>query len=105
MIDSLRLIFVLAAQRRCYRRKRGIETLQNILLFRNGDFGRYGRSSRADIGGKIAKRVIGFMTDRRNDRNGRRRDRTDKTLVVEAEQIFKTSAAARDDDDVRLKIG
>ena len=45
------------------------------------------------------------MTDRRNDRNGRRRDRTDKTLVVETEQIFKAAPSARDDDDIRLKIG
>ncbi len=64
-------------------------------------FGGAGRRWRAQIGGVVDQRPVGFVADGGNQRNEARRGGADDDLLVEAPEVFERAAAARDDEDVR----
>src|SRR2546422_2317144 len=65
------------------------------------DFRRRARRSRADIRHEIADGEINLVADRRNDRHGRLKNRARHGFFVERPKVFKTPAAARDEDEIQ----
>ncbi len=72
----------------------------DFLTRTDDEFGSSRRSWRTQVGDEIDDREISFVTDRRDDRNLRSRDRPRKSFVIERRKIFCRAATARDDDDL-----
>src|SRR5947209_4776036 len=53
------------------------------------------------IGDKIADGKIYFVSDRRDNRQGRMKDGASNNFFIECPQIFRTSAASRHEDEIQ----
>src|SRR5258708_31047488 len=72
-----------------------IVELRAKLLFVSGyQFGGGRRRGRAQVGGKVGDRKIGFMADGRDHRNRRVADRAGNSLFIESPKVFDRAAAA-----------
>ncbi len=66
----------------------------------NGKLGRGGGRGRADVGGEIDQRGIGFVAHRRDEGDLAFGDGADNDFLVEGHQIFDRAAAARNDQEI-----
>ena len=68
------------------------------------ELGGVGGRRRAHVGDEVEQRLVGFVPDRGDDGGAHRVHRADQRLVGEGEQVLDGAAAARDDDDVDVRV-
>ena len=74
----------------------------NFLSRTDHQFRRRRGSRRSQVGNKINDGEVGFMPDRRDDRNFRSRNGASETFMVECRQIFRRSSAPGHDNHIYI---
>src|SRR5258707_4230583 len=78
-------------------RQNSVQTFElraKLFFVRGYQFGGGRRRGRAQVGGKVGDRKIGFMADGRDHRNRRVADRARHGLFIESPKVFDRAAAA-----------
>ena len=85
-------------------RAQGAEALAELALVRDYEPSGRGRCRGARVGGEIAERRVLLVPNRRNDRHRAIGHRANESLLAEGEEVFETSAASGEDDDVHARF-